>query len=70
MNHENVAKFDNIYQRKQKLILQRPHRKWDLKEFIRSHKVEHRVENSLLKEQRNFKPLYGLPLPVLKNILR
>ena len=50
MNHENVAKFDNIYQRKQKLILQRPHLKWDLKEFIRSHRVEYRIENSLLKE--------------------
>ena len=70
LNHPNVVKFDQIYQKNSKLILERPHMKWDLREFIRCQKTEYTVRDEALKAQRNYKPIQGLDLNVLKTLLR
>lgn len=49
LNHQNVLKFDRIYQSGSKLVLQRQHFEWDLREFIRCHKVVHSVQRETLK---------------------
>jgi serine/threonine protein kinase len=65
-----VAKFDQIYQKGSKIVLKQHHYKWDLREFIRSHKVVQAVQNERLRIKRNFKPLETLPLATLKSILK
>lgn len=66
LSHPNVTKYDQVFQCQSSIVLQRDHYQWDLREFIRSH----RMAISVTGERPDmYAKLNCLPQSTIKSII-